>query len=121
MTKFYFSYYDGINLLKDRTAHTVTTHWCMESFFSYIWWLVRVILVVAFGFLLQNVGRWYGPTNCTLSFYECRFSGGDTITCWRTLKPNLMQKTLKFLLMGGGDIKTLGASICAIAFIRAIW
>ena len=47
------------------------------------WWLVRVTLVVAFGFLPQNFGKWWGPTNTTLSFYECRFSGGDpqTLPC----------------------------------------
>ena len=27
------------------------------------WWLIRVTLVVAFGFLPQNFGRWWGPTN----------------------------------------------------------
>ena len=35
--------------------------------------------MVAFGFLPQNFWKWQGPTNGTLSFYECRFSGGDTI------------------------------------------
>ena len=43
-----------------------------------IWWLPRITLVVAFGFLPQNFERWQGPTNDTLSFYECRLSGGDT-------------------------------------------
>ena len=28
------------------------------------WWLVRVNLVVAFGFLPQNFGRWQGSMNC---------------------------------------------------------
>ena len=27
-----------------------------------------------------NYGRWWGPTNGTLSFYESRLSGGDTQT-----------------------------------------
>ena len=27
------------------------------------WWLVRVTLVVAFGFLSNNFGRWQEPTN----------------------------------------------------------
>ena len=40
----------------------------------------RVALVVAFGFLPQNFGRWQGPTNVTLLFYKCMFSGGDTQT-----------------------------------------
>ena len=36
--------------------------------------------MVAFGFLPQNFGRWWEPTDGTLSFYECRFSGGNTQT-----------------------------------------
>ena len=36
--------------------------------------------MVAFRFLLENFGRWWEPTNGTLSFYECRLSGGDTQT-----------------------------------------
>ena len=40
----------------------------------------RVTLVVAFGFLSQNFGRWCGPRNGTLSFYEWRSSGGDTLS-----------------------------------------
>ena len=38
----------------------------------------RVTLVVASGSLPQNIGRWQGPTNGTLSFYESRLSGRDT-------------------------------------------
>ena len=34
--------------------------------------------MVAFGFLLLNFGNWNGPMNGTLSFYECRISGGNT-------------------------------------------
>ena len=33
--------------------------------------------MVAFGVLHQNFVMWQGPTNGTLSFYECRLSGGD--------------------------------------------
>ena len=49
---------------------------------SRFWWLLRVTLVdldnlVAFG-MPQNFGRWWGPMNGTLSFYEYRLSGGDT-------------------------------------------
>ena len=35
----------------------------------------RVTLVLAFAFLLQLFGKW---RNDTLSFYECKLSGGDT-------------------------------------------
>ena len=38
----------------------------------------RVILVVAFGFLPQNFGRRWRPTNSTLPFHECRLRSGDT-------------------------------------------
>ena len=37
----------------------------------------RVTIVVAFGgFLPQNIGRWQGPMNDVLSFYECRLVVG---------------------------------------------
>ena len=51
--------------------------------------------------------------NRTLSFYECRFSGGETKRCWGHSSPYLiLQKNLLelFTLIGGGDAKTLGAS-----------
>ena len=35
------------------------------------WWLVRVTLVVAFGFLPQNFGRWWGPTSGNFFVCEC--------------------------------------------------
>ena len=45
----------------------------------------RVTLLVAFGFLTQNFGKWQGPTNGTLSFSTntsgvvfTRGGGGDT-------------------------------------------
>ena len=67
--------------------------------------------MVAFGFLPRNCGRWWGPMNGTLSFYECRFSGGchEVVV---TLKRYLMQKNLfeLFALRGSGDTKTSGAS-----------
>ena len=51
-------------------------YWCLTG----VWWLLRVTLVAAFGFLPQNFGRRWKPTIVTLSFYETRFSGGDTQT-----------------------------------------
>ena len=36
----------------------------IENLRNSIKWLVRVTLVVAFGFLPQNFGRWWGPTYC---------------------------------------------------------
>ena len=42
-----------------------------ELFYSLFWWFVRVTLVVAFGFFLQNFGRWLGCPGT---------SAGDTFT-----------------------------------------
>ena len=36
--------------------------------------------MVAFGFLPQKFGKWQTPMNDTLSFYERRFSGGQSQT-----------------------------------------
>ena len=47
---------------------------------SYLRWLVKFTLMVTFGFSSQNLERWRGPLNGTLSFYGCRFSGGDAQT-----------------------------------------
>ena len=52
----------------------------------------RVILLVVFGFLSQNFGTWWGLTNGTLSFYECRLGGGDTQTL-----PDVIGFVLNFL------------------------
>ena len=35
---------------------------------------------------------WQGPTDGILSFYECRFSGGDTMRWWRHSNPTLCKK-----------------------------
>ena len=43
--------------------------------------------MVAFSFLAQNFGRWRGTMNSTLSFYECRLSGGDTQKWWGHSNP----------------------------------
>ena len=49
---------------------------------DYNWWLVRVTFVVAFGFLPQHFVRWQDPRIILLSFYECRFNGGDALRWW---------------------------------------
>ena len=59
-------------------------------------WLVRVTLVVAFGFLPQNFGMWWGPANGTLPFYECRFCGGDTMRWKRHSNPTLCKRNWIF-------------------------
>ena len=38
----------------------------------------RATLVIAFGFLSQNFGRWWGSMTAILSFFDRRLSGGDT-------------------------------------------
>ena len=63
-------------------------YWCKKQFvISKVGGSCRVTLVVDFGFLSQNFGRWWGPMNDTLSFYECRLSGGDTQTPLGVIKP----------------------------------
>ena len=53
---------------------------------------------VAFGFLSQSFGRWWGPTNSTLSFCKCIFSGGDTMRWWGHSNPTLCKRIcLNFL------------------------
>ena len=63
------------------------------------WWLVT--LVVAFGFLPQNFGRYVG------SVVGIPCSGGDTQT---------LPHAKKFGLTFSGDAKTLGVSACAWAW-----
>ena len=48
--------------------------------------------------------------NGTLSFYECRFSGMDTMRWWGHSNNTLCKKHLLelFSLTGGRDIKTSG-------------
>ena len=50
--------------------------------------------------------------NGILSFYECRFSGGDTMRWWGHTNPTVCKKYLYelFALTGSGDIKTSDVS-----------
>ena len=67
---------------------------------------VRVTLVVAFDILPQNFGRWWGPTNGYLLFYECRLGGGDTMS-WQRHPAYLTQNNLfeVFALTGSWNAK----------------
>ena len=68
--------------------------------------------MVAFGFLLQTL-EVVGSTNSTLSFYECRFSGGDTLRCWgHSTLPYLFEL---LTLTVDREAKTLGTSHRTIA------
>ena len=62
---------------------------CLKYESIYYWWLVRVTLAVPFFFLPQNFERWQGVINGTLSFYECKFSGGDSMMLWEHSNPSL--------------------------------
>ena len=64
----------------------------MLFFYGIIGGSCRVTLVVAFGFLPQNFGRWKGPMNGTLSFYECRLSGGELRDSGDTITPPVVIK-----------------------------
>ena len=47
--------------------------------------------------------------NGTLSFYECRFSGGDTMREWGHSNPTLCKRFLAlFDLTGSGDVNNFG-------------
>ena len=45
--------------------HSCVNNWIWNT--SHYWWLFRITLMVTFGFLPQNFGMWWGPTNGTLS------------------------------------------------------
>ena len=49
------------------------------------WWLVRVTLVVAFGFSPEILGGGRGSVNGALIFYECSLSGVDIQKLWGQL------------------------------------
>ena len=81
--------------------------WYFELPFN--WSLVRVTLVAAFRFFLQNFGRWWGPTNGNLSFCDCRFSSRDTMRSWGHSNPTLRKRIcLTFLHSQVAGRKTLG-------------
>ena len=50
--------------------------------------------MVGFGYLPQNFKWWWVPMNGTLSFYECRFSGGDTMKWWGHSNPILCKRVV---------------------------
>ena len=74
----------------------------------------RIILVVVFGFLPQNCGRWWGPMNGTVSFYSVGWvvgthrGGGDTQTL-----PAVIKLVWTFALRNSGDAKA--SSSCPLA------
>ena len=51
------------------------------------WRLVRITLVVAFGFLPKNFGRWWGSMNDTFALYECSLSSVDNQSWWGHSNP----------------------------------
>ena len=83
------------------------------------WWLVRVTLVIAFGFLPQIFRRWWELWMILALIYKCSLNGVDNQRWWRHSNPtgwghpyptycyNFFEL---FALTGGGNIKTLGVS-----------
>ena len=60
------------------------------------WWLVRVTLVVGFGFLRQNYGIVMGTCECHFQF--CRWDDTSTWRWWKNLNPTCCSQTcLNFL------------------------
>ena len=56
--------------------------------------LIGDSLVVGLGFSPQNFVKWQGPTNGTLSIYECRFTVRDTMGWGGAHKLYIMQNNL---------------------------
>ena len=59
------------------------------------WWLVRVNLVVPFGFLSQVFGRYWGPANDTFAFVWIQLESCGQSKVVGTLKPNLLLQVYK--------------------------
>ena len=51
----------------------------------YIWWLVRVTLVVDWQFFPQNFGQVVGTYEGFLLFCKCTWGGGSIFRWWRHL------------------------------------
>ena len=66
---------------------------------------IKEPLLVAFGILPKNFGRWRRPMNGTLEFYECRLSGGDTET------PRAVIKFVTVRISSGGKVRFSQASV----------
>ena len=91
-------YCNQVNSTHNKHCSCYGTPNIISNYLFNFWWFVRVTLVIAFGFLPQNFGRWWGPMNGPLSFYECRFSGGDTMRWWGHSNPTLCKRIcLNFL------------------------
>ena len=74
-----------------------------------MWWLVRITLAVAFGFLPQNFGRWKGPTNCHFAGKDWSLSGADNVRWWghsNTTRWLKVKKIELYALTGGGETKS---------------
>ena len=82
------------------------------------WWLIRVTLVVAFGFLPQQFGRWWGPTNSLNAGSEVGipWGGGDIQTL--PYAKNLFEL---FTLTGSRATRTSGTSTHAIVHAQETW
>ena len=61
------------------------------------WWLIRVTLVVAFGFLPKILGDGGDLQIVILLEKECSFSGADTVRWWGHTQILLGGKKLNFM------------------------
>ena len=78
-------------------------------FFEHDWWLFRVTLVVAFGFLNQIFGRLREPMNRTMFFNECSLRSGDTLRWWGHSSPVYHKTT--FLTFFSALVPTCACSL----------
>ena len=70
------------------------------------WWLVRVTLLVAFGFLPKNFASWQGASSFFLE-NECSLSGVDNHRCSGHSSPTSWKKIELYAHSGSEDAKTL--------------
>ena len=74
-----------------------TSHWYRRcGNIQHYWWLVRVTLLVAFGFLLQNFGKWWGPTNDVLIRKWMQLEWWGQSEGMGTLNPYLKVNSFKY-------------------------
>ena len=95
----------GSNLTLDapldaRCGYSLSEHFSKIQFY---WWLVRVTLVVFYGFLSQHFERWWDLQMILLLLYECSLSSEDNQRWWGHTNPTCCFKNIfKLLALSGG-------------------
>ena len=112
--------------LRAASTHPTGMHSC------YIWWLDRDTIII-FGGLLESpwlllafwpkiLGGDRDLRMVLLSFYECRFSGGDTMRWWGHSNPTLCKRIcLNFCTRRQWDEKTSDMGTHTIAHAEVTW